>query len=236
MTNTFESFWLFVYLVGNHVVTLLAGCVVTVMLGLIEKYVLKRQLSLKWEIAILAVFVFFACFQTWRDEHHSLLLLQSRIETPLFGGDLGFVGIAKHTMGKYRIPMVFVAGIISHPQGPPSGLIGWKMGIKNPASGITWGKMIPLSERNQRGHVGSGFPGLVFKNEQYWPDCTAAPIATGGSVPGWFWSSFTQAEIDEGCKNHYHLVVQFKDVISGTTHEIEKDMPAPGIHADFIGP
>jgi hypothetical protein len=52
-----------------HTVTLLAGCGATVMVGLLQKYVLKQPLSSRWELTILAAFLFFAAFQAWRDEH-----------------------------------------------------------------------------------------------------------------------------------------------------------------------
>lgn len=53
----------------NHIVTLLAGCGATVALGLIQKYALRKPLSIKWEIAILSGFVFFAGFQAWQDQY-----------------------------------------------------------------------------------------------------------------------------------------------------------------------
>ena len=53
----------------DHTVTLLAGCGATVVLGLIQKYVLRKPLSVKWEITILGAFVFVAGFQAWQDEY-----------------------------------------------------------------------------------------------------------------------------------------------------------------------
>ncbi len=69
MAGLFQYFWLFVWKVGSHTVTLAAGCIVTVVIGLLEKYVLKRPISLRSEIAILLAFVFFACFEAWRDQY-----------------------------------------------------------------------------------------------------------------------------------------------------------------------
>lgn len=69
MSNPFHHFWLFLYAVWDHAVTLAAGCVVTVMLGIIEKRILKRPVSAKVEVGILLAFVFFACFQAWRDQY-----------------------------------------------------------------------------------------------------------------------------------------------------------------------
>lgn len=53
----------------DHVFTLGAGCVATVMLGIIQKYVLRKPLTPRWEIAIFLCFVFFAGFQAWHDEY-----------------------------------------------------------------------------------------------------------------------------------------------------------------------
>jgi hypothetical protein len=65
----FDHFWLFLQAVWVHAITLAAGCVVTVVLGIIEKRVLRRPISLRVEIGILLAFVFFACFQAWRDQY-----------------------------------------------------------------------------------------------------------------------------------------------------------------------
>jgi hypothetical protein len=70
MVNPFNHFWFFVYAVGDHAVTLAAGCVLTVVVNLVEKYAMGgKRLPLKVDVAILLVFIFFACFQAWRDEY-----------------------------------------------------------------------------------------------------------------------------------------------------------------------
>jgi len=70
MSNPFSHFWLFLYAVGDHTFTLAAGCVLTVVINLIEKYARHgKPLPLKADVAILLSFVFFACFQAWRDEY-----------------------------------------------------------------------------------------------------------------------------------------------------------------------
>jgi hypothetical protein len=65
----FTHFWLFVQAVWVHAVTLAAGCIVTVVINLIEKYVIKRTLGWKGDLTVLLIFLFFACFQAWRDEY-----------------------------------------------------------------------------------------------------------------------------------------------------------------------
>ncbi len=69
MGNPFNHFWLFIGAVGVHAVTLAAGCIVTVVINLIEKYVIKKSLPWQWDIAILLLFMFIACFQAWRDQY-----------------------------------------------------------------------------------------------------------------------------------------------------------------------
>src|ERR1035437_4318319 len=69
MSNPFSHFWLFLGAVGVHTVTLAAGCIVTVVVNLLEKYVVKKSLPWQADIGILLAFVFFACFQAWRDQY-----------------------------------------------------------------------------------------------------------------------------------------------------------------------
>jgi hypothetical protein len=51
----------------------------TVLIGIFERHILKRPISLKTEIGVLLVFVFFACFQTWRDQYERANGLQSTL-------------------------------------------------------------------------------------------------------------------------------------------------------------
>jgi hypothetical protein len=78
MPNPFHHFWLFVYAVGDHAFTLAAGCVLTVVINLIEKYAMGgKRLPLKADIAVLLSFVFFASFQAWRDEYDKASKVQT---------------------------------------------------------------------------------------------------------------------------------------------------------------
>jgi hypothetical protein len=80
--NPFEYFFIFLFGIYDHVFTLLAGCVVTVIIGVVEKRVLKRPLSLKLEIGIFLAFVLFASFQAWREQYRlaqQIPLLQAQI-------------------------------------------------------------------------------------------------------------------------------------------------------------
>ena len=58
----------FVLAVGSKWVVLLEGSGGTVVLFLIEKFVLKNPISKAWYAAILLGFLFFGCFQAWNEE------------------------------------------------------------------------------------------------------------------------------------------------------------------------
>jgi hypothetical protein len=81
MPNTFEHFGGFLLAVVGHVFTLFAGCVVTVMIGLIERHFLKEKKLPKWlDAAVFLCFVFFACFQAWQVEYRAAATAQSKVD------------------------------------------------------------------------------------------------------------------------------------------------------------
>lgn len=69
MSNPFEFLLAFFWAFADHLFTLLAGCVVTVIIGVIEKRFLKKPISVQLEIGILLCFLVFACFKAWRDQY-----------------------------------------------------------------------------------------------------------------------------------------------------------------------
>ncbi|MGH9615804.1 MAG: hypothetical protein ACRD28_03610, partial [Acidobacteriaceae bacterium] len=82
MGEFLSNFGGFVAAVAVHWLTLLAGCGATVILALIQKFVLKMEkLPLKIEATILLCFMFFACFQAWQDEHRHAASAQSQFES-----------------------------------------------------------------------------------------------------------------------------------------------------------
>jgi hypothetical protein len=67
----FSNFLLFIRSVIWLHLTLLAGCVMTVAVGLFEKYVIRKALSLPVYSAMVGALLFFACFQAWQEEYTS---------------------------------------------------------------------------------------------------------------------------------------------------------------------
>ena len=63
MGNPFAHFGGFLLAVWGHAFTLLAGCAITVVIGWIERHILKKQMPLWADLSILLAFIFFACFQ-----------------------------------------------------------------------------------------------------------------------------------------------------------------------------
>jgi len=62
---------LFVRAIGEHMVTLLAGCGATVALDLFRRYYLKKDFPDKWYAWILVGFLSFAIFQAWAEQFTS---------------------------------------------------------------------------------------------------------------------------------------------------------------------
>jgi hypothetical protein len=81
MASLFTALWAFLGAVAVHLNTLVTGCVILFVVGLLEKYVFKRPISWKSETAILLCFVLFACFQAWRDQYQRANTLQTRMSS-----------------------------------------------------------------------------------------------------------------------------------------------------------
>jgi hypothetical protein len=70
MHNFFVDLGTFSSAVWAHLFTLLAGCAATVIIGVIGKYFYKK-LTWKHDLVVFILFLFFACFQAWQDEHRN---------------------------------------------------------------------------------------------------------------------------------------------------------------------
>ena len=63
------DFGTFIFSVVDHWFELLSGCALMVLIALFEKYVLKRELSVRLYTVILACLVFWACFLAWKEQN-----------------------------------------------------------------------------------------------------------------------------------------------------------------------
>jgi hypothetical protein len=79
--NLFSDLGIFIARLFDHLFTLLAGCVVTVVVGIIEKRILKRPISWRLDVYILLGFIFFAGFQAWQDQYHRAQTASVYVET-----------------------------------------------------------------------------------------------------------------------------------------------------------
>ena len=80
MGHPFDHFGGFLFAVWGHAFTLLAGCAITVVIGWIERHILKKQMPFWADLSILLAFLFFACFQAWHDEYGKAVDLQAKLD------------------------------------------------------------------------------------------------------------------------------------------------------------
>ena len=148
MASPLADFGVFIGAVVAHVVTLLAGCAVTVVINLIERYLLKGKRVPVWiDIAILLLFCLVACFQAWRDEQrntetviglraqaesaHNRCESGLQIEQANYRGLLEQNGVARTTIDKQAVSLAQQQGTIN-------------------SCVISLGKMNPLANRSIR--------------------------------------------------------------------------------------
>ena len=184
MSNPFEFLHLFMFAVGDHILTLAAGCVVTILIGLIEKYVVKRQVSWKADIAILLVFLFFACFQAWRDEHRKAINTQAEIERlakPILTGSIGEVTFGPAGEHNENLIAIIEAKIVN--AGAPSALDNIASVVQLKTGRVV--QLIPL-DPPKVGITAKGLNGtsMFFQISDYLPRAGLKPIPTGGILTG----------------------------------------------------
>ena len=220
----------------GHLVTLLAGCAVTVIMAVIEKRILKRAISLKLEIGVLICFVLFACFQTWRDQYTSsewrrqrILTLEQEAErkAPDFTGEIGGVGSAI-----WRNQTVIIVAInLENRGGTDSGVHAWKMSVKMDDGTIIQGEppIPPAKDLNLPLPEVKG--GLLLKTDLYLPTTTMQPIRAGGATSGWFWSVFPTTTQEYLFGHKAVVIVRYSEIVNGKTHELPSRPLERGIHS-----
>jgi hypothetical protein len=170
---------------------LLAGCGATVMLGLLQKYVFQKPLSIKWELTILAGFVFFAGFQAWRDEHHALKKNQATLTAtqqtleaqtiPKLEGHIHRVLAAPD----HGDSMVTIIGSITN-SGASSYADSFRIVVTT--SDGKEHELIPIEAPQTASEMmGSGPAPLMTLPAAYWLPDRAMMISTNGKAEGFLW-------------------------------------------------
>jgi hypothetical protein len=197
----FEHFWPFIASVCSHWFTLLAGCAATVMIGWIVKWK-KKSLPLKYDVVILVLFVFFACFQAWQDqynnaasEHMKTQQAENKLEAltvPKLEADYT-IFTAQPTKNDDRNTEVVLNGkIVNH--GAPTIIRTWCFRLVFSDGRTVEGEsMLPPP---REGHLiisphSSAGSKQVFDGVDYWPlKAGSTPIPTGGAASGWIYYLF----------------------------------------------
>jgi len=236
MHNPFPLIFTFVVGIFSHFITLLAGCLATVAIAFTEKRILKRPISLKLEIKVLLCFLFFACFQTWRDEFTSsewrgqrIIELEQEVarKAPDFAGEIGSVlsGTRDNQL------FIIVAVHLENRGGTDSGVHAWKILVKLDDGTIIQGEApIPLAN-DLKIPLPEVKGGLLFKTDQYLPITTMQPIRSGGATSGWFWSVFPTTTQEYLLSHKAVVIVRYSEVVNGKTHELAPFPLERGIHS-----
>lgn len=224
----FSHFMDFLASVWVHSITLLAGCVFTVMLGLLEKYALKRPLSVKAEVGILAGFVFFACFQAWQGEYTA----KSLAEQGKTKAEQKFEELTVPKL-KATIPSFFIAPVGEHAENT---LLTVVVSITNTGAPSIADNFVVKVHRDDRDYTIDFLPppsgkvvlfsgnsknsnSAVLEHSDFLPDkAMSNPIPHGGAVVG-----FMQVVVDglmfrDADTKETRLSVVFNDV-TGTSYE-----------------
>jgi hypothetical protein len=223
MGEIIGNFGTFLLAVAGNWFTLLAGCVATVVIALFEKYGLKKRLSVKVEIAVLLLFVFFASFQAWRSEY-----LKTRpglhikvLERWQWVPDKGAPGL---------LVIVSVYNL-----GTPTIADGWKVRVKQ-ANSRAWGDYVGYSLVDPTVPAPIQVKDVPFKVFYNPMDAiflkTTQPIATGAKLNGFITvaGNFDLSKLGAGAQ----IEVACQDVAENSVFGImvvdDKTPLVPGYH------
>jgi hypothetical protein len=233
VTNPFAHFPWFLLSVANHIFTLAAGCAVTVLIGLFEKYILKRPISVKIEVIVLLAFLFFACFQAWRDEYDRATTEQTelhRLKAPNLIGEITGVTTAPGGEGG-RDTLLTVWAEIKN-TGAPSIAENISLEAHFPDGRIKPVISLPRTSKSVRLLGDLRDQGILLLTQDFLSTkALAAPIATGGAVEGWAWGVLYGTTPQEARKDAV-VVMKFRDV-SGRLVETKGRPFGPSIPIEF---
>jgi hypothetical protein len=112
--------------------------------------------------------------------------------------------------------MFVVAGVVSNPHGPDSGVMNWQMNLElpYPSHNQIRGTVIP-SPKDALAPKGAE---VTFSPSDYLLTKTLEPIRSGAAVSGWIWCVFPLPSEDFRKFGSSALVISFDDIVSGKTH------------------
>jgi hypothetical protein len=172
----------------DHTFTLLAGCGATVVLGLIEKHLLKKPFSVRGEITVLLMFVFFAAFQAWQDEYRARQKTQTEItELTMPKLDADFSEAFGPEPADPSGVIATVMGIITN-QGAPTIIEKWSFYLRLDDGREITGTPVRPPLPSDLIHIGddNGKEIGTMRGDRHWMNsASSTPISKGGGCPGW---------------------------------------------------
>jgi hypothetical protein len=214
MSGFFDYFWTFVGSVGSHTVTLFAGCVFTVVLGLIEKYGFKRRLSVKADIAVLLLFLFFACFQAWQDQYRTAKNLQAQMDSQSQPDLIPWLGEGvAPSMKNASDSLITFSGEIKD-KGAPTVLDHWGVTVSFPDGKKTTGDVLhtePNDTVTLYGPHGEKQTTL-YGSHDFILSAAATPIPHNGSVTGWISARIVGLSANEILDKKATLTLSCEDI------------------------
>jgi hypothetical protein len=212
-----------------HWVALMSG-VVGLLLGIGMR--VGRQISERlrrwtdipgWIFIIVGVLcILYAGYQTWSDEHTSLLSLQRSLASPEFPVEVGPAFVGTYDPGNFLL--LVMQGDVLNPHGPPSAGVHFKMTIEM-NDGTVYTEVEPVNAvgdtylppfRNT-GH------GAMLPHNNFLPLKLADPIPAGGVASFWYLCVFRGLTQDKFTGSHAKAIISFDDVFGGHHYATYKE-------------
>jgi hypothetical protein len=209
----------------SYTFTLAAGCTATVMLGLIQKYVLKTPLTPKAEVAIFLAFVFFAGFEAWRDQHQVFVEAKANLEAlsqPQLNGD-GLVLASTPIGSNGEDTLMIISGVIKN-KGASTILQNWRVEMELPNGSRRIGQLVDI-QQDIITFQGSN-PEITTAKlpaSSWWPRRSVnQSVPPGGSLPGWIAAKFKGITNQELVSQRIKFFLFYQD-INGKEWVTEED-------------
>lgn len=189
MANPFDHFFGFLLAVWGHAFTLLAGCAITVVIGWIERHIIKKKMPFWADLAIVLSFVFFACFQAWHDKYKEAdraRLIADDLNKPKLSSLIEFDSLAIYSYPGSTDQSLLIVRVLTENKGAPSILRFKQCVVRLRGGREVVGKLV-ITPPNDFVVLGrKGVPDMTLERKDYLPvKGMASPIPRGGAVEGW---------------------------------------------------